>query len=142
MRPLEIISLGLRNLPLLIAALFWVSIIRAGLWFTSYKDLRSRFLPSREFLAPEPRRGAKIAWAVHHAARLVPQATCLTQALAAQIMLSRWRIPTMLHIGVDAREAGAFEAHAWLMLNEAVVLGGTRASLSRYKTIAIYGPAA
>ena len=63
-----------------------------------------------------------MAWAVEHAARIVPGATCLTQALAAEVMLRRTGGRPDLRFGV-ARDAGDFEAHAWLELGGRVLVG-------------------
>src|SRR5947209_20413265 len=41
-----------------------------------------------------------VGWAVTVASRYVPGAACLTQALAAQVLLNRAGIPTALRIGV------------------------------------------
>ena len=58
--------------------------------------------------------------------RLVPGATCLTQALALKWMLARRRIACRLRIGVRHDPGGAFAAHAWLeMPSREVILGGT-----------------
>ena len=51
-----------------------------------------------------------VAWAVTHAARLVPGASCLTQALAAKQLLGNRGIPSRLRIGVargDEERCGA-----------------------------------
>jgi hypothetical protein len=65
-----------------------------------------------------------VAWAVSLVSRTVPGATCLTQALAAQVLLS-WRgCGSRLGIGVARPAAGGLVAHAWLESDGMVVLGG------------------
>jgi hypothetical protein len=66
-----------------------------------------------------------IAWAVAAAARYVPGATCLVQALAAQSMLRRGGYASELHIGVAKGPDRSFGAHAWLRCGGRVVLGGS-----------------
>lgn len=62
----------------------------------------------------EWREARAIAWALSRAAAHLPfEYLCLARALAAKSMLRRRRIPYILHVGV-ARDAGGFEAHAWL----------------------------
>jgi len=57
----------------------------------------------------------ELRWAVAAAARRIPGATCLVQALALQRLLAQSGHRSQLRIGVD--KAGAeFDAHAWLML--------------------------
>jgi hypothetical protein len=61
---------------------------------------------------------------VRAAARRVPAATCLTQALAGQMLLARHGYSSRLQIGVARDEGGAFRAHAWLEAAAGIVLGG------------------
>lgn len=73
----------------------------------------------------------RVAWAVTMASRCVPQATCLTQAIAAQLLLA-WRgYPTHLRIGVAKGEGERFRAHAWVESHGRVIIGGSE-SLLRY----------
>ena len=72
----------------------------------------------------------RLVWAVTAASRYVPRATCLTQALAAQVLLGRHGHRTQLRVGVARGEEGRLEAHAWLESEGKVVVGG--GELSRY----------
>jgi len=77
------------------------------------------------------------AWAIRTAARFVPRATCLVQALAAHRLLARLGYDSRLHIGVakpprNAPGAGngpvedwasEFDAHAWVEYGGAVLVG-------------------
>ncbi len=107
---------------LLVRALAWVVLARVALWFVPFTRLRAAadgLRPSSFRRGADPRR---IAWAVERSARVVPRATCLSQALAADAMLRRaGRMPT-LRIGV-AKDAGTLEAHAWLELDGEVLVG-------------------
>lgn len=67
-----------------------------------------------------------VAWAVRSASRVVPRATCLTQALAAKLVLSRRGYASRLRIGVARGPARQLRAHAWLEANGLVVVGGSR----------------
>ncbi|MGA3359324.1 MAG: lasso peptide biosynthesis B2 protein [Halobacteriota archaeon] len=54
----------------------------------------------------------------------VPRATCLTRALAGQVLLAHHRYPTTVHIGVTKEEGkGTFQAHAWLESEGKVIIG-------------------
>jgi hypothetical protein len=55
----------------------------------------------------------RLAWAVRHASRFVPAATCLTQSLALQCALTAQGFSSRIHIGV-AKVDGTFRAHAWV----------------------------
>jgi hypothetical protein len=65
-----------------------------------------------------------LIWAVTAASRYVPGATCLAQALAAQVLLGRTGYPARLRIGVAKGEERKFEAHAWVESQGRVVIGG------------------
>jgi hypothetical protein len=62
-----------------------------------------------------------IVWSVQAVAAYVPRATCLTQAITAQILLSRHNQQSKLKIGVMKDEE--FEAHAWLEIDDEIILG-------------------
>jgi hypothetical protein len=73
----------------------------------------------------------KVVWAVGSAGRLLPWArTCLTEALAAQVLLSRRGHQATLRIGVVKGEGEQFLAHAWVESGGAAVIGGRE--LERY----------
>ena len=66
----------------------------------------------------------QIAWAVKAWGRYVPRATCLTQALALQALLAASGYGSRVEIGV-AKDAGQrFEAHAWVVYGDRVLIGG------------------
>lgn len=128
-----------KNFRFLLEAFFWVVVVRLGLTCSSYSVLRTQF--ARTVDQPsvsEVNDAARLAWAVHHAARLVPAATCLTQALACQIILSRRSISSTLHIGAIRSPSTKFSAHAWLTQGGKVLLGGTQQSLEAYSRLAEY----
>jgi hypothetical protein len=56
-----------------------------------------------------------IGWAVKSAAPFMPfRSVCLQQAMAAQAMLRRRGIASVMHFGASPSDARAIEAHAWL----------------------------
>src|SRR5690348_10131338 len=57
--------------------------------------------------------------AVARVSKFIPQATCLTQALAGYVLLARHGIASEVHIGVKKDET-KFHAHAWLAKGERV----------------------
>lgn len=56
----------------------------------------------------------RLEWAVRNSSRLVPRASCLTQALALHHLLARASYPSSIHIGVAKMTGRGFEAHAWV----------------------------
>lgn len=65
-----------------------------------------------------------ITWAVRRVSRSVPGATCLTQALAAQLLLSRRGHASRLRIGVTRPADERLRAHAWLERDGVILIGG------------------
>ncbi len=64
--------------------------------------------------APTDFTPERIAWLVARAARNVPwPATCLRRSLVLWALLARAGVATELRLGFR-RQAGAFEAHAWV----------------------------
>lgn len=78
-----------------------------------------------------------LTWSVRIASQYVPKATCLTQALALQSFLTRAGHEGQVEIGVAKGEAG-FEAHAWVICGEQVVIGGP--DVTRYERITTWEP--
>ena len=66
---------------------------------------------------------ARVGWAVAHAARFVPGATCLVQAMAARWLLDLGGQPSTLSLGAKRSASERIEAHAWLMSAGQPVVG-------------------
>jgi hypothetical protein len=101
--------------------------VRLGLWLAPFR-YQYQFWRRLIAMAPGVPSAADtadhIAWAVPLAARYVPRATCLTQALAMQIMLCHEGAPGELRLGVARDEAGRLTAHAWVEHAGQVLIGG------------------
>jgi hypothetical protein len=107
----------------------WLLLARVALWtmpFPRVQELAARLGARGRTVGVAPGR---VAWTVETVARSIPDASCLTQALAADVMLSRMGEEPSMHIGV-ATDRGAFEAHAWLELHGRPLVGDLE--LDRY----------
>ena len=127
MNPRVIPRLSSRELAAFLIALPLVAATRAALWMLPSGAIVRRVsrLSRGAPIADGARRDAElITWAVRAASRLVPMATCLTQAVAAQLLLVRSGHAPEICVGVARDAAGAFRAHAWLELEGKVILGG------------------
>lgn len=62
---------------------------------------------------------------IQRALRFTWRASCLTQALAGWIMLTRHGTHSRINIGVVSPQERAFGAHAWLQAGGRVILGDT-----------------
>jgi hypothetical protein len=66
----------------------------------------------------------RFVWAVKVVSRYVPRASCLTQAVAVQALLARAGHESSIEIGVAKDTAQQFQAHAWVVCDNKIVLGG------------------
>ncbi len=115
-----------------------IVLVRLGLWITTYQRVRAflvRSCPS----SPQPEREVtvqRIVHAVERMARKVPDASCLTQSISAQALLSWKGIPTTISLGLRKVASGdSLDAHAWLTWNGHVVLQGDEEALEAFKRI-------
>jgi Transglutaminase-like superfamily len=117
---------------LLLQALLVVAAIRVALWLLPVAKVQC-FASRGARKSPTGYPVDRILWAVAAVSRHLPAATCLTQALAAQAMLFRAGHVSRVMIGVAKDDRIGFQAHAWLVLEEKVVLGGPE--VSRYVSL-------
>jgi hypothetical protein len=115
----------LDDLGLLLRAGLLVVTVRIALWLrplprvqTMVHALGRPGRPGGDAPAPD-----RIGWAVRNASRLVPAASCLTQALAAQALAERSGYAPELHLGAKHGSEG-FKAHAWLDIDSKTIVGG------------------
>ena len=114
----------------LIEAMMKVVEVRILLWFarmnrtTQYVAMTR--IRSRDGDDPLDRL-RRIAWSVTAVSRWIPGATCLTQALAGQALLRRYGQGSQIVIGVRPDQRSGLAAHAWLIADDMVLLGGSHA---------------
>jgi hypothetical protein len=121
---------------LLLRAFAMVAALRLVLWFIPFRFARRllsrrRTTVSRALAAIPVKR---LSWAVQAAAKRIPGASCLTQALALHWLLARAGHSADLRIGVAKDAAGGFASHAWLE-HEGEILIGDNGELDRYSPI-------
>ena len=105
---------------ILVRVLFVVGMARTALFVLS-TDTARRWQPTPP-LAPRIARADGVGGTV--ASRYLPGATCLTQALAAQALLTQSGFPSQVEIGVARDDRRRLQAHAWVVCHGQVVLGG------------------
>lgn len=109
-------------------ALAAVTVVRVFLRFVPlrvWSRVADRLPPRPPRVGTETTMARDVAWAVDRVSRAIPGATCLTQALAAHLLLSRRGCASRLRIGVARAPGPTLRAHAWLESDGRVVLGGT-----------------
>lgn len=120
---------------LVVEAVLWLGLSRIALLFVPFRVLVARF----GALTPSAKADAgrqsclsneqsalvlAVGWSVTRAARYVPfRAVCLPQAIAAQVMLNRRRIASVMHFGVAKIPDEGLAAHAWLDASSIEVTG-------------------
>jgi hypothetical protein len=126
---------------LLIKAALLLEAIKVGVRLLPFRTLRR--LVARAAAAPagglwqaEYASAERVVWAVQVASQRMPRAkSCLTQALAAQVLLARRDYSAQLHIGVARGEREQFRAHAWVESEGKVVIG--RSGLEHFTPLAV-----
>lgn len=107
-------------------ALHLLAAYRIRLQLSSTQQLFDRVQRlSHERYAPEPSPipPQRLAKLLNIAASCIPCSTCLSKALAGQILFAGHGHKTKLHIGVANNAQQKFEAHAWLSLDDTILIG-------------------
>jgi len=121
----RVLSLSGSEMLFLGRCLLVVAAVRLGLTLLSYNRVRAvvtRLDARRSADMADLRR---VAWGVAAAARFVPRASCLTQALSGQYILARQGSASKISIGIEQDTGTQLKAHAWLMSGNHIVLGGS-----------------
>jgi hypothetical protein len=126
---------------LLLRAFLVVAAVRVGLWSLPFRLLQKLASRASGRSALRQRNNARsiamLTGAVEAAARPIPAATCLTQALAAQFLLAQNGHASTLRIGV-LTAGGQFKAHAWLEHAGRIVIGDV-AGIGEFKSLPLPG---
>jgi len=120
-----------------------VGVARASLWLSPLE--KARRLVARAAIGAAGDSVEQVVWAVRAASRYLPGATCLTQAMAAQALLTQAGFPSQIEIGFakgqdQDEDDGALRhvrAHAWVVCYGQVVLGGQPGA--RYNSLVVWG---
>ena len=107
---------------LVLQALAVVPAVRLALWVLPFRVVH-RFVRDRHVSDRMTLSADRVVRAVAAVSARVPRATCLTQALAASLLLPRYGHDATLRVGVAKDEAGRLRAHAWLESGGATILG-------------------
>src|SRR5579872_220926 len=124
-RVVKFLRLSLPDKLVRLEALATLAVVRAALAVRPFRSVSAYALRiSDRSVGPalRPPSPAELARVVASVSKYVPGATCLPQALAAQILLGRRGCPTTVRIGVAREGMDGLEAHAWLECEGAVIL--------------------
>jgi len=111
---------------ILIKAFFLLLTARIMLWILPFSVIK-KIIKKITVINQENDANSKISietltWAIRVMSIYTPKATCLTRAIAGQILLSRYNYSSNIKIGVYKNEE-EFEAHAWLEADDGIILG-------------------
>lgn len=124
---------------LLLRATPLVAGVRLALWILPFSAVRRLMLTRRRVSPKVPRVSVnRLSWAVQVAGRLIPGASCLTQALAMQRLMVRAGYQAELRVGVAKEAERGLESHAWVVHDGDIVLG-KNADIHRYAPILTLG---
>jgi hypothetical protein len=110
-------------LLLLLQAAICVASVRVALWLVPYARVRAH-LARRQAVSKHPQPAASVVRFVSAVSRFVPQATCLTRAVAAELLLRRNGHDASLEIGVSKNTSDHLVAHAWVECGGVILMGG------------------
>jgi Transglutaminase-like superfamily len=112
---LTLIRLGLLLLPF---ERLWKGLVKLG------KLTPSATTVAKTKLKTEAQIVRQVVWAVNSSTRFSPGgAKCLARALTTKVLLDRRQCPSDFKIGVAKNELGELEAHAWIEVQNQVVMG-------------------
>jgi hypothetical protein len=123
----KFLQLSVRDKLLLLKSFLALAAVRAGLSLLPFQTLRQLlgfFTPTTAaFTETDCASMHRVSYAVKTMSRYIPGASCLTQALAAHMLLARIGQPAALRIGVARSQEGQFQAHAWVEIQGRIVVG-------------------
>jgi hypothetical protein len=119
----------------------WLVLLRSLLWVRPFPVVQRRAdawaQPGTTDLRDDAAQAAQLIRFVPTVGRLIPGASCLTQALAARILLGRRGYVTELRLGVGRDAAGRFAAHAWLERDGRITIGA--APVAQFTPLPTFG---
>jgi hypothetical protein len=128
---------------LLLEATVWLAV--AGIAIAALPFRNIGLLAARPIRRPKPPNSVRLAntgrvrWAILAAARRVPwRSVCFQRGLAAQFMLRRRGIPSVLYYGAAQDNQSGLSTHVWVKDSDINVIGGEIAY--RFAILATFPP--
>ncbi len=123
---------------LMIEAVLLLGAFRGLLWILPFSAWEHLVMRNNETTKCQIDRLSilSIVHAIEIMSHYIPHADCLPQALSARVMLARRGQPSQIRVGVIKNEHGQLNAHAWVQIEDWVVIGELR-DLARYSTFPV-----
>jgi hypothetical protein len=126
-------SLDFQKRTLLLKSFWVVGIVRICLSLVGTK--KTREFTSKFSINTGNSTPSELAWSVRIASKVVYNATCLTQAISLQAMLSRSDLGSVLRIGTRLSNDRTVEAHAWVLIGDDVLIGDFNHDISSFTVL-------
>jgi len=128
---------------LLLEAILWLGVAGLAIAVLPFRNIG--LLAARQIRRPKPPDPVRLAqvrrirWAIVATAGRVPwRAVCFQQGLAAQFMLRRRGIPSVLYYGAAQDDRSGLSTHVWVRDGDLEVVGGEIAC--RFAILATFPP--
>lgn len=131
----RVLRLGIRHFSSLITALAVLFTIRIALLFFNYRTIATHITLRKGPQELDDIQPFLKAWSVKQAAKIVPFASCLPQALTLQYLLARLGLSSAVRVGVRVDKADEVDAHAWVIYQDDVLIGGANNDLDSYSVL-------
>ncbi|HTV05275.1 MAG TPA: lasso peptide biosynthesis B2 protein [Acidobacteriaceae bacterium] len=115
---------SLSNFSIVMEAWVLLWVCRIGLWLAPFpRVLAGVQYCAEHYRSSRPVSPEQVSGSIVRALGYTWHASCLTQALAGWIILTRHGTESRVRIGVSSPEKHGFKAHAWLEAGGRVILG-------------------
>lgn len=111
-------------------SLIWVQMRLSTIGYKSFERTPVQTATNKASIDP-----IHVSRIVSRVASFTPGALCLAQAIVAQRQSARFGYDTTIRVGVKSNSQAKLLAHAWLLYEAHVVLGGSNAELVEYDVI-------
>jgi hypothetical protein len=118
-----------------------LSAIRIDLWLLPFKVLQrviSKLIKRAAVSSLKRKVSVERVWRCRPQPAMCRTATCLTRALAAQVLLALDGTQASVQISVTKGNDGVFDARAWLEAEGKILLGGSDSN-QRYARLLVLG---
>ena len=126
-------NLSKKNKKLVIRIFFLLPYFKLKLYLIYFKRIIKRqYLTADNFtLSDENKQFVfRVSIAINKISNVLPwPSTCLEKAITGKYLLKESGIPSTLYLGATRDESSKFKAHAWLICEEYVLIGGAEKDL-------------
>ena len=119
----------------LVRALLTLAAARVAISVLPFKSVRRLLTPRPGGTVDQRITPGRVHWAIAQAQRVIPDATCLPQAVTAEALLARGGRQAILRIGVTKTSAGRILAHAWVESDQRIIVGDLPGGLADYTSL-------